>query len=274
MFSKMNKYVFSAKKLFVFFVFLIAVLPANAGWYIVRQNTFGDGTISYTKIKVDKNCYKIQEENMVFLFYLDKELVVISDDNTQKFWEGKVKDVRATLISSIEQIKNEQFGKLPKDQKYTLKPIIRLFDEQIAYLQKDSLVREVVVQESPLNKDTILGEECMAYRVLVDGKVVENNWLNPQYNLNADVDWGKLGTMLDQISTLENGTAYRSSLQYVTLMQQGIVMRSLDGLGTIREVISIQPQLYSESDFRIPEGYKPSPLIELMNSQIKENIRF
>ncbi len=267
-----KSYLFLKFALFIIF-FGAPRFSTYAGWYLVQQNTYGDGSNSYTKISIQQNKVLLEEGFVRILYNMNTDEITLANNQLKKYWKGSLLEAKLELNKSIENSIEEQYAQMGKQRALRMSPLIDLFDAKVLDSLTDSSARKLRILVNPVNNAEILGQDCEAYQVSLGKHVVENLWINPKMNLNKEVDWAVYTLMLDQYYKIGNQPSYRASKAYVDLMKQGIVYRSMNRLGTINELISIQEKKLEDSIFDLPSDFKPVRIVELLKPESSEIIR-
>jgi hypothetical protein len=246
---------------------------AYAGWYLVQQNSYGDGSNSYTKISIQEHKVLFEEGFVRILYDMNSAEITLANNRLKQYWKGSLPEAKLELNKSIETSIEEQYAQLGQQRALRMSPLIDLFDAKVLDQLADSSARKLRILVNPINNAEILGQDCQAYQVSLGKQVVENLWINPKMNLNNDVDWDVYTLMLDQYYEIGNQAPYRASKAYVDLMKQGIVYRSMNRLGTISELISIQEKRIEDSVFELPADFRLVRIEELLKPETSEIIR-
>ncbi|MBN2236862.1 MAG: hypothetical protein JW729_04845 [Bacteroidales bacterium] len=236
-----------------------------AGWVIVQKNSFADGNQSFTRIYIQNQKYIVQEENKRIVFDTNDHRFSFVDDFTQKYWKGAIDSIRPNLIASLDSIIKEQFSGMTVEEMQRFKPIKDRYIEQVNRLKPDTLKHQIEILPNSINDDKMGEDSIYSFLVKVDNQVVENFWINPNYNLGKEISWEELAPMLDVFYSLERKIAFRSNPLYIKQIQRGTIARKLDVNGVITEIISIEQKQIDATKMEIPANYKKSVLIDLFS---------
>ena len=190
-----------------------------------------------------------------------KQLIIINDDE-QVYAQGTIGEYCEAIRTLEDQLKENMSAEQ------------RALMEEFMAEQEEEEVPDVRIEK--MGTDKVAGYDTDRYRVFVNGQIYEEVWLTADGVLEELVELGNemdrlISDMVDCSIYSEPGNDPESSEVYMKIMSQGIDLRSVDFVygeeDTVTEVVSIERENISKSEFLPPADYKKVSLSDIMMMQ-------
>ncbi len=199
------------------------------------------------------------------------------------FWEGTIDDLcktfretAASMARAAERQMDRQIEALSPEQRAKVEEMRKgLAAKRAAEQAKQSKKPAVIKVEKTTESETIAGQPTRKYRVLVDGKLYQENWLTTDPALAQEFALDRAAAAMGRVSACaeagESGSGSAGVDEgeiYRELYLHGWPLRSVavrDGKRTTRsDVKKVEKRDVPESEFQPPDGYKQAPIGEVM----------
>jgi hypothetical protein len=211
----------------------------------------------------------------------------MSNPERSVYWEGTIDElcttVRETAVSmarKAHEAMEEQMAKLPLEQRAKVEELRKALAEK-----RDAAERQnapsgpgVIRVESTDETATIAGEPTRKFRVLVDGKLYQEDWLTTDPALGREFALDKASALMSRVSacaaTADTGAERVKSVDegkiYRELYAHGWPLRVVSHAGgkavPRSEVVSVEKRDVADHEFKPPPGYRKAGLAEVMFS--------
>lgn len=236
------------KYIFTIILFLfIGYKSHSQGWIITES----DNSITLIREGWVKSISNDEEGGSTSIFNPEKGVFIMIDEANETFAKGSGDDFCNAIISMREEM-NKQ---MPPEQ-------LKMMEDMIADNKAKPAPKVTVSKE---NGGEIAGYQTEKYSIIADGELFEEKWITNDQALKSIIDIYK-GTqeltyktvkcsVLDE-SFLEISTEY--SNEYMKVELSGVELKSVSyeyGSETLTEVLSIEKEDISPSEFEVPENY-------------------
>jgi hypothetical protein len=260
---------------------VVAISPVEAGFVLTDKE--GDRTlVSKGRVK------ELAGEGPQSVFDLGTARAWLSNPNRKVYWEGTIEELCRTfretaksIAKSMEERMQQQMSKLSPDQRAQLEEFRKRLKEQRADAEKTAPEPGVIQVERTDDTETIAGQPTRKYRVLVDGKLYEEDWLTTDPTFAREFALDKASALMSHVSTCAQSSDSHSRAGgidegkiYQKLYPQGWPLRTVSysgGQARLKtEIETIEKGDIPEKEFQPPAGYRKGALREVMFSGMDE----
>lgn len=266
-------------KLFVLlgFIFLMNT-SLFAGWVITQQTYDSDQGIEEAvneTIYLQNNIMKVVQNELVTVFDLNKEIIIVMSPQKQVYWTGKVSDYKKEIKAAMQAAMEEQLKNAAEGQKEMIRKMYTGMMESVDNPAKfaDEEPEEYDLQiEKTKEKEKIAGYTAVKYKVVVNGAIKEEAWLSESNRAHSEFDVVKFYQVFgDFTSQAESIQYYQKNDKYTEFSKLGFPLKSIyyyGGYETISEISNLEKKDLSESEFTPPSNFKKVNLMEIgLNGQ-------
>ena len=249
-----------------------------AGWIITQQTYDSDQGIEEAVIEtiyLQNNIMKVVQNDLITVFDLNKETIIVMNQQRQVYWTGKVSDYKTEIKAAMQTAMEEQLKNATEGQKEMIK---KMYTSMMESVDNPSKFAEEEPEEYDLQiektqeKEKIAGYTAVKYKVVVNGAIKEEAWLSESNRAHSEFDVVKFYQVFgDFTSQAESIQYYQKNDKYTEFSKLGFPLKSIyyyGGYETISEITSLEKKSLSESDFTPPSNYKKVNLMEIgLNGQ-------
>ena len=221
----------------VMVLMLILAGSAWAGWVIQETMDGGETTLYF-----HNNQMKVEADGMVQLFNLKTQKLAMINPAVKCYWQGEVSEIKNSIQSAME----ESLKALPKEQREAARKMMQANNPSVGENQN--------IQVHDTGKtETIAGYKAQKYEVMVNGELKEELWLAPKLNLSGEIDFEKLGNMMEAFSMDNMEDAYEFDPKVMALYKKGYPVKRVthQGEGPMVElVVKAVKKSLSDSQFK------------------------
>jgi hypothetical protein len=210
----------------------------------------------------------------------------MSNPERKIYWEGTIdelcatiRETASTMAKQMEQSIDSQLAKLPPESRAKVEELRKsLAAKRAAEEQHEKPGPGVIKIDRTAETATIAGQPTRKYRVLVDGKPYEEDWLTTDPALSKEFALDKASAVMSRVSACaassdpegSHGKDVDEGRVYQKLYPQGWPLKAVSHAGgktrTKTEITDVKPQEVPESEFQPPAGFRKAPLGEVMFS--------
>jgi hypothetical protein len=215
----------------------------------------------------------------------------ISNPDRKAYWEGTIDElcttIRETAVAmgkSMEQTIEAQLSKLPPESRAKVEELRksmaakRAAEEQAGKTGSGSGVIKI---ERTDETAAIAGQRTRKYRVLVGGKLYEEDWLTTDPNIAKEFALDKASALMSRVSACAAAGDPDPSRPkgadegkiYEKLYPQGWPLKAVSHEGgktrTKNEITEIEQRDVADSEFAPPAGFRKAPLADVMFSGMR-----
>src|SRR5262245_12159858 len=133
----------------------------------------------------------------------------MSNPKRKVYWEGTIEELCMTfretaksIAKSMEERMEAQLSKLPPDQRAKLEELRKMLSaKRAAEAEKEAPGPGVIKVERTDDTASIAGQPTRKYRVLVDGKLYEEDWLTTDPTFTREFALDKASALMSRVST-------------------------------------------------------------------------
>lgn len=258
---------------------LLAASPAIGGYLLVDAD--GERTVvSKGKLK------ELSEDGQgpQSAFDLVTARAWMANPDKRVYWEGTIEELcstfretAATMARAAERQIDEQIARLPPDQRGKAEELRSSLRAKRAAENAEEAARPGVIKlEKTAETATIAGQPTRKYRVLVDGKLYQENWLTTDPALGREFALDKAAAAMSRVSacaeagdpSAPKGKGVDEGEIYRELYLHGWPLKSVSyatGKPMPRsEIRRIEKREVPDAEFTPPAGFRQAPLAEVM----------
>ncbi len=254
------------------FILLIA-LQTKAGWVITNRSYDSDQGIETAlieKVYIQNNIMKVVREDVITIFDLNNEKIIIQSPVKKVYWTGKISDYKGEIKAAMKSAMDEQLKNAPEEQREMIKKMyqgmMESIDDPSKFAGEEPEEYDLQINKTS-EKEKIAGYTAVKYEIVVNGTVKEEAWLSESNRAHSQFDIGKFYNVFgDFISQIESGSYYQKDIQYIEFAKKGFPLKSIGYFGgyeSISEVTSLEKEDIDPSEFNSPKDYKKVSLIEI-----------
>ena len=257
------------------------VAPARGGYLLVDKD--GDRTlVSKGKVKELAG----DDDGPQSVFDLAAARAWMSNPERRVYWEGTIdelcstiRETAASMAKQMEQSIESQLARLPPESRAKVEEMRKnLAAKRAAEDANQGRGPGVVKVERTNETATIADQPTRKYRVLVDGRLYEEDWLTTDPALSKEFALDKASAVMSRVSACAQSGDPEGSREsgvdegrvYEQLYPQGWPLKAVSHAGgktrTKNEIAHVERKDVSESEFRPPAGYRKAPLADVMFS--------
>jgi hypothetical protein len=256
----------------------ISLSPAWAGYLLIDAD--GEQTlVSKGKIK------ELSEDGQgpQSAFDLVTARAWMANPDRRIYWEGTIeelcrtfRDTAASMAKAAEQKMDEQIARLPPEQRAKVEEMRRSLAEKREAERKKADKPGVIKLERTKETTSIAGQPTRKFRVLVDGKLYQENWLTTDPALSQEFVLDKAAAAMSRVSACaESGETSASHTQgvdegeiYRELYLHGWPLKSVSYAGgkaaPRSEIRKVEKRDVADTAFEPPAGFSKAPLGKVM----------
>jgi hypothetical protein len=217
------------------------------------------------------------------VFDLGSARAWISNPEGRVYWEGTIdelcttiQETAAAMGKSMERALEAQLSKLPPEGRAKVEQMRA--DMKAKRAAEEQTGPGVIKVERTDETATIAGQRTRKYRVLVDGKLYEEDWLTTDPIIAKEFALDKASALMSRVSScaaagdpdpsrpkgVDEGKVYQQ------LYPRGWPLKAVSHAGgktrTKNEITAIEPRDVPDREFTPPAGFRKAPLAEVMFS--------
>jgi hypothetical protein len=261
-------------------VFGVSVSVAFAGYQLTDKD--GDRTlVSKGRVKELSG----DGEGPQSVFDLGNARAWLSNPDLRVYWEGTIEELCTTIQEtavamgkSMEQTLEAQLAKLPPESRAKVEELRKSMAAKREAEEKAKAGPGVLKVERTNETASIAGQRTRKYRVLVDGKLYEEDWLTTDPGIGKEFALDKASALMSRVSACaaagdpdparpkgaDEGKIYQQ------LYSEGWPLKAVshaDGkTRTKSEITAIEQRDVPDGEFAPPPGFRKAPLAEVMFS--------
>jgi hypothetical protein len=258
----------------------LASSTVEAG-FVLTDKEGGRTLVSKGKVK------ELAGEGPQSVFDLATARAWMSNPDHRVYWEGTIEELCTTIretaksiAKSMEQQIEAQLSKLPPDQRAKVEELRKtLAAKRAAEAGKEAPGPGVIKLERTDDTSTIAGQPTRKYRVLVAGKLYEEDWLTTDPAFAREFALDKASALMSRVSACAQSSDPDSHTEgvdegkiYQMLYPQGWPLKAVSHSGgqarTKTEIETIEKGDIPEAEFKPPAGYRKASLGEVMFSEM------
>jgi Domain of unknown function (DUF4412) len=262
---------------------LVAALTASAeaGYLLVDKD--GDRTlVSKGKVKELAG----DDEGPQSVFDLATARAWMSNPERRVYWEGTIDELCTTIretarsmAKQMEQSIESQLAKLPPETRAKAEELRKtLAAKRAAEEGKEEHGPGVIKVERTSETAMIADQPTRKYRVVVDGRLYEEDWLTTDSALSKEFALDKASAVMSRVSACaqssdpegSHGIGVDEGRVYQKLYPQGWPLKAVSHAEgktrTKTEITQVERKDVAEGEFQPPAGYRKAPLAEVMFS--------
>ena len=250
----------------------------NAGYRLTDSD--GDHTlVSKGRVKEFS-----EGEGPQSVFDLGAARAWISNPEGKLYWEGTIDELCTTVQQTavamgkkMEQSLEAQLSKLPPEARAKVEALRNDMKTKRAVEEKKAGPGVIRVDRTD-ETATIAGQPTRKYRVLVDGKLYEEDWLTTDPGVAKEFSLDKASTLMSRVSACaaagdpdpSRPKGADEGKMYEKLYPHGWPLKVVSHAGgkarTKHEITDMKRVDVADTEFTPPEGFRKAPLGEVMFS--------
>ncbi|MFO7938803.1 MAG: DUF4412 domain-containing protein [Bacteroidales bacterium] len=250
---------------------LLASNTLFAGWVIV-QKTYDASEGAQGEIEeilyFQDDKVKMMSEDMATIFDLNSGEMYFINYQTRNYWTGTAQEMEDQVKAAMDEMIEQQLANVPEDKREEMRAMYKQMmagqTESDAHSRPSDLA---VTIEKTTEKSVVAGLPVTKYRVIVDGKLTEEVWLNTDAGIHNEFSVQKFyDFMAGFLKSFQNQETYKDQEAYVQMAKQGYPLKIIDRAGayeTITEVTSVEKKNLSRSDFLPPNDFSEQALTDM-----------
>ena len=253
--------------------------PASAGYLLVDVD--GEQTL-VSKGKLKESTEDGQGPQSAFDLVTARAWLANPDKRI--YWEGTIeelcrtfRDTAASMGKAAEQQMEQQIARLPPEQRAKVEEMRKSTAAKRAEETAKEKAKPGVIKVERTNETaTIAGQPTRKYKVLVDGKLYQENWLTTDPALSREFTLEKAAAAMSRVSacaeSAEASSSHAKSVDegeiYRELYLHGWPLRSVSFAGGTAsprtDVRKVEKRDVPDSMFQPPPGFAKAPLGKVM----------
>jgi len=220
------------------------------------------------------------------VFNLGAARAWISNPERQVYWEGTIdelcttiKDAAVAMGKSMDDQLEAQLAKLPPENRAKVEELRKTMAAKRAAEEEQTKAGPGVINVQRTDETaTIAGQPTRKYRVMVDGKLYEEDWLTTDPKVGREFALDKASALMSRVSACAAAGDPDPSRPkgadegkiYQQLYPQGWPLKAVSHAGgktrTKTEIKTMESRDVPDAEFAPPTGYRKAPLREVMFS--------
>jgi len=234
--------------IFAIILFLFIGYESHSQNWIITES---DNSITLIREGWIKSISDDEEGGSTSIYNPEKGVFIMMNEASETFAKGSGDDFCNAIIS----IREEANKQMPPDQ-------LKMMEDMIADNKAKPAPKVTFSKE---NGGEILGYQTEKYSIIVNGDLFEEKWItndqalksiNDTYRKTLELTYKTVKCSLPDESFLKISTEY--SNEYMKVELSGIELKNVSyeyGSETLSEVLSIEKEDISPSEFEVPESY-------------------
>jgi hypothetical protein len=260
----------------VFFVLLLLFSQFDklmAGWLIVEINQDQYGSYTMQSTFIEGNMIRIETAESIVILDVDSSELCLVFPNKMLYWKGKPEELRKGIIETLEVQIQVMMQQLPASERQAFQ---NEFDTAMLSFGTESPTNDfyqLIEIKRMEEEDTIAGLQSTRYDIVIDSIHFEQVWLTNEVQPYGATELEAMLELTQIITKPTIVTAYRNSPDYIRLIKNGLVMRSVipGPFGeSISEVGTVREAKIPEILFQPPEDYRPAGLTEIIQIMLSD----
>ena len=216
---------------------------AFGGWVILEEAEEDKSTIYF-----DKGRMRVESEGAVQIFDVNNEKLYFLNPGQKAYWAGPPSELKKQMIGSMK----EALKGLPEEQRNALLEAMQG--------QNQSAGAEIGVEvRKTYDTESIASHKATRHEVLLAGELKEEIWLSTDIPIGKEIDFTKLGQMMESMADGDPTQAYEFSPQVMNLYKKGYPLRRItydDGISHKEEVVQVEEKSLKKELFIPPADYR------------------
>lgn len=249
---------------------MLVVVPfgeAIAGWLIVEQKSDRYGNFGMQSTMISGQMVRIEHQTATFIFDLDSNQTTVILPRQQVYWRGHHDSLGHALYRHLDVQFNILIAQLPENERNKASEELRFLIGLMQSYHPDSLLPEHFRIEPTDSVQHILQYKSRKFLFKVDSIPVEEIWVTTDVKPWDGIDMRKLSRMMRLFSRPNLYTAYRVSDDWLSMLENGLLMRSvaIHSLGnSVVEVSTVRQLNLRKEVFLPPPDYRCAGIEELL----------
>lgn len=202
------------------------------------------------------------------------------------YWEGTIDElcttIRATarsMAKAMEQQVDQQISRLTPDQRTQVEEWRKALADKRAAAEREAAAKAGIIEVERTDETAIIaGQPTRKYRVLVDGKLYQEDWLATDPALAKEFALDQASALMSRVSScaesgnpdLDRARGVDEGEVYRELYPHGWPLKAVSYAGgkaaPKSEIRAIERRDIPDREFEPPAGYRQAPLAEVMFS--------
>lgn len=238
-----------------------------AGWLIVEINQDLYGSYTMQSTFIEGNMIRIETAESIVILDIDSSELCLIFPSKMLYWKGKPEVLRNGIIETLEVQIQVMMQQLPASERQAFQ---NEFDTAMLSFGSDSLTHDfykLIEIKKMDEEESIAGLRSTRYDIVIDSIHFEQVWLTNEVEPYATTELESMLELTQIITKPSIVTSYRNSPEYIRLIKNGLVMRSVipGPFGeSVSEVGTVREADIPDALFLPPEDYRPAGLTELI----------
>jgi hypothetical protein len=266
-----NKH-FAMKKLISIALLLSFAISLKAGWEITYRVTNMDGMINYDVMLIDDHRIKYKGTDFEFILNTDQNEMTIVLEDSKAYWSGNPDEFRSKMDLAMKKIMNEMMADIPESQRAMYSEMLGGMANMYS-TPSETDINSVNIKISNTDEAAeIAGFSARKHLIEVNGKLKESIWISSDMEINEDYNGRDVHKMLLKIQpNPDNESLHEFTDSYLSLMEKGIILKSVDIENETVEAIKIIERKILPEEFKIPDGYNQITIDEILQQQMMQS---
>ena len=261
------------KFLIIIAIILLINIQASAGWIITQRSYDSDEGVETALIEtvyLQNNIMKVVQPEMVTMFDLNKETIIVISPEKKVYWTGKVTDYKNEIKEAMQSAMEEQLKNAREEQKEMIRKMyqgmIESIDNPSKFAGEEPEEYDLQIEKTN-EKERLAGHIAVKYQVSVNGSLKEEAWLSESNKAHNEFDINKFYNIFGDFTSQAGIVAfYQNHEEYIEFAKKGFPLKSINYFGgyeSISEVTDLKKSNIEASEFIPPSDYKKVSLVEI-----------
>lgn len=238
------------------------------GWLIVEQKSDRFGNFGMQSTIISGQKIRIEHQTSTFIFDLESYQTTVVLPRQKVFWSGHHDSLGHALYHQLDIQIGLMIAQLPEKERDKASEEMRALNALMRSHRPDSLLPDHFRIVATDSLKQILNYNCSKYLFQVDSITIEEIWITTHIKPWEHIDLRRLNHMMRLFSKPNLYSAYRVSDEWLALLGNGLLMRSvaITSLGnSVMEVSAVKQMNVRDEVFLPPSDYRRAGKEEMIN---------
>jgi hypothetical protein len=193
-------------------------------------------------------------------------------EDSKAYWSGNPDEFRSKMDLAMKKIMNEMMADIPESQRAMYSEMLGGMANMYS-TPSETDINSVNIKISNTDEAAeIAGFSARKHLIEVNGKLKESIWISSDMEINEDYNGRDVHKMLLKIQpNPDNESLHEFTDSYLSLMEKGIILKSVDIENETVEAIKIIERKILPEEFKIPDGYNQITIDEILQQQMMQS---
>lgn len=250
-----------------FILFMILSPPLFGGWFIVEKREDRFGNVSMQSIFIQGQKVRIESLTSTFIFDVETKNITVIFPKQSVYWNGNHNVLKMELLQTIERQIELMIQQLHEYERKEAEADFNRMMLATKNTNPDSLLPatfRIVKTDSSMLIGAYLSHK---YQFVIDTLTIEELWATQKVKPYSSLNLGELTEMMRIFNKPSVLSASRESSEWLHILQNGLVMRSVipgDAGRSVMQVENVREAEIPHAFFDAPPNYRSIGITEVI----------